>query len=125
MQVVVEWNRERIEAVVSHILDRVLFERLTVRDPAQVDVKLLVEGQKPDPGFSRREAVAHEADELQVEQVDNLLRLVFIGQIHQDKLSVVRCKPFVDHQRVVYFHLLADWLYDPLLPINLVVCRIS
>ena len=56
----------------------------------------------------------HKADELHVKEMDNLLRLLLICQVCHNKLTVVRGKSLVYHQRVINLIRLVTWLDNSL-----------
>jgi hypothetical protein len=53
--------------------------------------------------------VSDEANKLHVIQVNDLLRLLLIGKVDHDELSVIECESFIDHQRVVDLDCLLSW----------------
>ena len=61
----------------------------------------MVHGQEANFSLSIDIVVTYKANKLHIVQVDDLLRLLFIGQIDQNELSVVRCVALIHHQRVV------------------------
>ena len=87
-----------------------LLEGLVAGEPAQFDIfTLCVQGQEADLSFSRGEVVPDEANKLHVVQVNDLLRLLLIGKVDHDDLSVIGRESFVDHQRVVDLDCLLSW----------------
>lgn len=69
--------------------------------PAELDLTVVFEGEETHLGHPLGEVVADEANELHVEQVDDLLGLLGVGQIDEAQFTIVRHEPLVHHNRVV------------------------
>jgi hypothetical protein len=79
-------------------------------EPAKLDIFTLgVFRKEADFSFSRGKVVSDEANKLHVIQVNDLLRLLLIGKVDHDELSVIECESFIDHQRVVDLDCLLSW----------------
>ena len=78
--------------------------------------------------------MSHKADELHIEKMDDLLRLLFIGQVHHDELTIVGGESLVHHQWVIDLIRLVARLNNSLnrlidcwrlIPMQLLSCQVS